>query len=137
MGKPIIFLVDDDKQLLDSLTTQLRAAAFGKQISIETAQTLDEAWDALTIMVHEGDRIGLIVSDWLFPHEQRSNDFLVRVHKKYPGIPLVLLSGYADEASVQQAFEQAGLRAYFRKPWEEEELMSGVEKILISENILQ
>jgi DNA-binding NtrC family response regulator len=130
MGKPIVFLVDDDKQLLDALTSQLRASKFGKRISIETAQTLDEAWDALTILLHEEERVALIISDWLFPMEARSNDFLVRVHKRYPEIPLVLLSGYADEASVQHAFDMAGLRAYFRKPWEEDELMDGVEKLL-------
>lgn len=136
MAKPIILLVDDDKQLLDSLTLQIRQSSFGKQVAVETAQQLEEAWETLGALLNDNEKVGLIISDWLFPAEQRGNDFLMKVHKTHPGIPLVLLSGYVDDASVDQAFKEAGLKAFFRKPWDEDELMGGIKTLLTELSLL-
>lgn len=128
MSKKAILLVDDDKQLLDSLTQQLRSA-MGNGVFIETAQTLDEGREAITSLEEDGYKIMIVIADWLFGPNERSNDFLEEVSRHNPQIPLVMLSGYADDAAVERARQLANLKAFFAKPWVEDELMAEVKRI--------
>lgn len=127
--KPTILMVDDDKQLLDELTVQLRNA-FGTKYELEGVQTLEEAVELLETAMEEGLSIELIIADWLFPPNERSTQFLVDTALRYPHIPLLMLSGYANSEAVAYTEKYANLRAFFSKPWEETELITTIQQIL-------
>ena len=106
-------------------------AGLGDQFFCEPVQLVEEAWEVLDEFMEEGPGVSLIISDWMMGPE-RGDDFLVAVHEKYPAIDLVMLSGYADEDSIERARKLANLKAFIRKPWEEEELLENLTTILSS-----
>ncbi|MAT38901.1 MAG: hypothetical protein CL946_04785 [Ectothiorhodospiraceae bacterium] len=83
-------------------------------------------------LVAEDVRIMVIVSDWLMPGI-KGDEFLIKVHEKYPGIVTVMLTGQADALAIEQAREKANLLRCLHKPWTEEELIEtitlGLEKV--------
>lgn len=122
MSKQTILLVDDEKAVLDSLTNQLRSV-FGREYKYETATNFGEAWEVIEDILGNGGGIRMIISDWLLSQVQdRGDDFLIAVHKKYPDIPKVMLSGYADPDSVARAYAEGGLLAYLTKPWQPDQI---------------
>ncbi len=121
MTKPVILCVDDEKLVLDSLVNQLRNH-FGSQFIYETAENSEEAWEVINDMFSQGYPISLIISDWLMPIE-KGDKFLIDVAAKYPSIALIMLSGHADEASVERAKRYANLHCFIRKPWDKEQLL--------------
>ena len=128
MEKKAILLIDDDKTVLDSLRMQVEAG-LGKQYFCETVQVVDEAWEVIEELMEEGPGIRIIISDWMMGPD-RGDEFLVAVHGKHPSIDLVMLSGYADESSIERAEKLANLKAFIRKPWDEDELLATLDSIL-------
>ncbi len=83
-------------------------------------------------LVDEGTEVLVIVSDWLMPGK-RGDEFLIDVHKKFPGIVKVMLTGQADDVAIKNAEKNANLHACLFKPWTEEDLVntitSGMEEL--------
>lgn len=129
MSKPVILLIDDDKVMLNSLMDQLRNAYRGNY-TIEAVQTISEARGLLEMLADQSIPVKLIISDWLMPPD-RTNGLLVEIHNRWPAINLIMLSGYADEDAVQHARDNANLKAFVRKPWEEDELITEIEKAIV------
>ena len=71
----------------------------------------------------------LIVSDWLMPG-MKGDEFLVRVHQKFPNIVKIMLTGQADEAAVNRAFDEANLHRCLQKDWSESELIETIKTAL-------
>ena len=131
MSKSVILCVDDERLVLQSLRTQLQEA-FGDTYLYEVAEDADEALEVINELNDTSSRIILIVSDWLMPR-MKGDEFLIRVHQKFPNIVTIMLTGQADESSIKRAKEQANLHSCLFKPWSEEELVetvkSGLAKI--------
>jgi CheY-like chemotaxis protein len=131
MSKLVILCVDDEEIVLRSLNTQLKEA-FGNTYDYEMAQDADEALELLEELNEEGNKIIVIVSDWLMPG-MKGDEFFVRVHQKFPNTIKVLLTGQADESAIQRAKEQANLHSCLFKPWTEADLLevikSGLAKL--------
>jgi CheY-like chemotaxis protein len=125
--RPLILMVDDDQTVLDCLLNQLRSR-FQRSFAYETATSMREAWEVLDEAVASQQPIHLLISDWMMP-QQHGDQFLIEVQQKYPGIPQVMLSGYADEESVERARVGANLVEYLAKPWEEEDIFRIVEQV--------
>jgi CheY-like chemotaxis protein len=125
-----ILCVDDERIILLSLRDQI-SKHFGDRYRYEFAESVEEAWEVVEELSGEGIKILIIVSDWLMPGI-RGDEFLIEVHKRFPDIVTVLLSGQADEAAIERAKVHANLHAYIPKPWDEETLIniikSGLEK---------
>jgi CheY-like chemotaxis protein len=125
-----ILCVDDERIVLVSLRDQI-AAHFGDRYRCEMAESADEAWEVIEELCEDGVRLLIIVSDWLMPG-MKGDEFLIEVHKRFPDIVAVLLTGHADETAIERARQLANLHAYVAKPWAEETLMSiiqsGLEK---------
>ena len=124
MNKPVILCVDDDKTILDSLRKQLKNK-FGNQYYYEFAENADDAMELIEEMVLDDYIILVIVSDWLMPG-MRGDEFLIKIHKKFPKIVTVMLTGQADDMAIQNAIENANLHRCIYKPWTEEELVSAI-----------
>ncbi|MEG4317944.1 MULTISPECIES: response regulator [unclassified Microcoleus] len=128
MSKPVILCVDDEKVVLKSLKTQLKSA-FGNTYVYELAENPADALELIDEFNDDDTTIILIVSDWLMPG-MKGDEFLIRVHKKFPKIVKVMLTGQADEDAVQRAFDEADLHRCLNKPWSEEELIETIKTAL-------
>ena len=129
MKEKVILCIDDEKTILESLKSQLRRN-LGDDYIYELAEDAEEGLEILEELMEDNLDIILIVSDWLMPG-MKGDEFLIKVHKKYPNIPKILLTGQADEDAIEKAEEQAGLFQYMSKPWEEAELVGAIKEKLI------
>lgn len=128
MPKKIIVCVDDEKVILTSLISQLNNS-FGNQYIYEGFSSAEEAWEYIDEVYSEGLTVDLIICDWLMPRV-KGDEFLVRVHKRFPEVKKIMLSGQADIDSVERAKQEANLLKFISKPWDKEELMAEVAKAL-------
>jgi DNA-binding NtrC family response regulator len=126
--KRAILCVDDEKIVLDSLQDQLRST-FGDEFEYEIAESVDEAWEVIEDLVSQGYEMVLVISDWLMPRV-KGDTFLIELHQKYPETVTIMLTGQADPEAVENAYQNANLYAYIRKPWREEDLINYVNNAL-------
>lgn len=124
MSKPVILCVDDEKVILDSLKIQLKKE-FKDSYIYEAAESGDEALEIIEELLEEQVDILVIVSDWLMPG-MKGDDFLIEVHKRFPNIVKIMLTGQADKSAIEKAKQYANLHCCLYKPWNNEEL---IEKI--------
>ncbi|MBD1209264.1 MAG: response regulator [Ignavibacteria bacterium] len=125
MNKKVILCVDDEPMILESLEIQLRAH-FGDRFLYESAESAKEAIEVIEDLVGNGLRLLVIVSDWLMPGV-RGDEFLIEVNERFPGIIKVLLTGQADDAAIQRAWEVAQIHRCLAKPWSPEELFETIQ----------
>ena len=131
MAKNVIMCIDDEVTILTSLKAQLKKN-FGNQYLYEFAENANEAFELIEELVEEGINVLIIVSDWLMPGT-KGDEFLVDVHKKFPNIVKVMLTGQAQEEAIKNAEKNANLHACLYKPWSEDDLIdtisSGLRKL--------
>lgn len=126
--KPTIICVDDEKVILDSMKTQLKSA-FGSTYGYEMAESAEDALELIEELNDEGHDIVVIVSDWLMPG-MRGDELLINIHRKFPDIIKIMLTGQCDEEALQRAVTQANLHKLLKKPWTEEELVAGISEAI-------
>ncbi len=124
MPKKTILCVDDEKVVLTSLIGQLNNT-YGNQYIYEGFTSAEEAWEYIDELYAEGQTVDLIICDWLMPRV-RGDEFMIRVHKRFPTVRLIMLSGQADQESVERARKEANLYKFVSKPWDKDELMREV-----------
>ncbi len=131
MIKKAILCVDDEPIILDSIKEQLQNR-LGNDYYYETAENAEEGLEVVEELYEDGVNVLVIVSDWLMPGI-KGDEFLIKIHKKFPKMVKVLLTGQADSAAIENAKENANLHACIFKPWSEEELISiirtGLDKL--------
>jgi len=127
MGKPVILCVDDEIVVLNSLKIQLKKE-FGDTYLYEIAENADEAMEIIQEIEEEAEasHILVIVSDWLMPGI-KGDEFLIDVHKKYPNIVKVILTGQADALAIERVKKQANLHRCLYKPWDGKELVETIK----------
>lgn len=105
-GNKHILFVDDTENVISGIQRQLRPYREQWQLYFATSGK-----QALELMQRQP--IDLIVSDMMMP-EMRGDELLAKVAAAYPGTVRMILSGYADEASVRLGLEVA--HQYLAKP---------------------
>ncbi|HIK33986.1 MAG TPA: response regulator [Oscillatoriales cyanobacterium M59_W2019_021] len=130
MSEAAILCVDDELVILKSLEIELHSA-FGDNYLYEFAESADEALEIIDELDEDEVQILIIVSDWLMPG-MKGDEFLIEVHKKYPKIVKLMLTGQADEDAVERAKQYANLYRYIPKPWNNQELI-GIIRSALSE----
>lgn len=125
MEKIVILCVDDEKIILDSIKAQLKEN-YGNSFFYETAQSAVEAFDIIDeLMIDEKVKL-IIISDWLMP-VVKGDEFLIKVHNKYPNSLKILLTGQADDNLIEKTKKEAHLFKCLKKPWIRSELFSCIE----------
>lgn len=124
MGNRAILCVDDEAVILDSLKEQLKRR-LGDDYIYELAESADEAWEIINELCGERLQILVIVADWLMPGV-KGDEFLIRVHRRYPHITKVMLTGQAGEGAIERTRQQANLHRCLYKPWQEDELIETI-----------
>ena len=128
MSDKAILCVDDEALIVLSLKRELQQQ-LGVAYLIETALSAEEANELIEELVGRGIRILLIISDWLMPGI-RGDEFLIAVHEKYPDIKAIMITGHADDASIERLHKEARLYKLFTKPWNKSELLQAVRDCL-------
>jgi CheY-like chemotaxis protein len=127
-SKKAILCVDDEKIILQSLNGQLKSY-FKQLYRLEFAESAVEALELIDDFFDDGVEVLLILSDWLMPG-MKGDEFLIKVHEKYPKIKKIMLTGQADPSAIQNAREYASLTDLVSKPWDENELISKINQCL-------
>lgn len=122
---PVILCVDDEVVVLDSLKIQLKQE-FGDSYLYEVAESADEALEIIEELHEDQVNILVIVSDWLMPG-MKGDEFLIRVHEKFPHILKVMLTGQADQEAIDRAHHEAHLHRCLHKPWNGKELIETIK----------
>jgi DNA-binding NtrC family response regulator len=128
MSNVAILCVDDEISILKSLEIELREA-FQDIYLYEFAESSDEALEVLEELDVNEIQTLAIISDWLMPGV-KGDEFLVKVHQKFPNIIKVMLTGQADEDAIARAKKEANLYRCLHKPWQNEELIETIRSAL-------
>ena len=124
MPHQVILCVDDEEVILESLKEQLKRY-FGSQYLYELANSAAEAMEILEEFETDQIEVLVIVSDCLMPG-MKGDEFLVQVHRKYPHVTTIMLTGQADAGAIARAQQEANLYRCLYKPWREEELVETI-----------
>jgi signal transduction histidine kinase len=118
--RPLVLVVDDEPQVLRSI-----CAALGRRFRITTATNGEEALSAALAQVPD-----LILTDLMMPRmtgEQLVH--AVRARPELARVPVVLLTGYADEEMRIRLLREGALD-YVSKPFSPRELVCRVENLV-------
>lgn len=118
--KKFILFVDDDIRVLNSLKSQCREE-FGNTYHYEMAESAEEGLEIFEDFELDESSIVVVVSDWLMPG-MKGDEFLVEIHKRFPKVKKVMLTGQADENAIKNAKEFGGLEKFLSKPWNAEDI---------------
>ncbi|NEP80719.1 MAG: diguanylate cyclase [Okeania sp. SIO3B3] len=128
--KAAIICVDDEWTILRTLGQQLKRY-FGKEYEIELANSGAEALSICAELTAEGLEIPLVISDQRM-QGMEGDTLLIQLHKLYPKMLKIMLTGQADADSVGNVVNAAALYRYIRKPWDETDLILTVAEALRS-----
>ncbi|MFB2976293.1 response regulator [Microseira sp. BLCC-F43] len=126
--KPVILCVDDEVNVLQSLRIALRNG-LGDTYFYEIAESPDEAMEILADIDWETMPVVAIISDWLMPG-MKGDEFLIAVHKKYPQIVKIMMTGQADKSAIARAKKYANMHDCVSKPWSDRLLIETIKSAL-------
>jgi DNA-binding NtrC family response regulator len=123
-----ILLVDDEQNILNTLTRLLRA----DDREIITAGDTREGLEKLK----SNNGADVVISDNKLPNIS-GLDFLVKVKQLYPDTVRILITGYPDLESAIKAINNGQVYRFITKPWENEELKLIVRQALDYYDVLR
>ncbi|WP_374950982.1 FAD-dependent oxidoreductase [Mucilaginibacter sp.] len=116
MSLPIIFVIDDDQQVLRAISRDLKDH-YREEYRILSTASAKEALDSLLDLKNKGEVVALFLSDQRMP-EMEGVDFLCRTTSFFPNAKRVLLTAYADTDAAIKAINEVKLDYYLTKPWD-------------------
>lgn len=130
MAKPIIFTIDDDPSVLNSVERDLRSH-YGQAYRILPIDAAQTALDYLKKLEQRNEIVALFLVDQRMP-EMSGTEFLLEAIKAYPQAKRVLLTAYADTQAAIDSINEVGLDYYLMKPWHppEERLYPILDELL-------
>lgn len=126
--KSIILCVDDEKIILMSLMEQLWDH-FGEKYTYEMAMSGEEALEIIEEITKDGACVILLISDW-FMNGMKGDELLINIHKKYPSVQTIMLTGQANQEAVRNAKEKGAMKAFIAKPWDKNLLMKTISGLI-------
>jgi len=107
-----ILCVDDEPNVLNAL----KRLFLDEDYTILTASSGQEG-----ISVLGKERVQLVISDYRMP-AMNGVEFLAEVYKRWPDTVRIVLSGYADSASIVSAINDGHVYKFIPKPWNDDDL---------------
>ncbi|MCQ6958547.1 FAD-dependent oxidoreductase [Mucilaginibacter aquariorum] len=114
--QPIIFVIDDDQQVLRAISRDLKNH-YRQDYRILSTASVKEALDSLLELKNKGEVVALFLSDQRMP-EMEGVDFLCKTTTMFPNAKRVLLTAYADTDAAIKAINEVKLDYYLTKPWD-------------------
>jgi signal transduction histidine kinase/CheY-like chemotaxis protein len=115
----VVLVVDDDRLVRRFMSESLRSLGY------EVRDT-DNGVDALLLL--DARRVDLLLADFAMPG-MNGAELAKAAQIKQPGLPVLIVSGYADSAAVEAAL---GTARQLRKPFDMAELGAAVAELLRS-----
>jgi thioredoxin reductase (NADPH) len=130
MPKPVIFTIDDDASVLNSIARDLRAQ-YGQDYRVLPIDSGKSALDYLKKLQQRSETVALFLVDQRMP-EMSGVEFLEEAIRAYPHAKRVLLTAYADTQAAIDSINEVGLDYYLMKPWHppEERLYPVLDELL-------
>jgi thioredoxin reductase (NADPH) len=130
MSRPIIFSIDDDPQVLRSISRDLKTQ-YGKEYKILSTTSANEAYETLAELKNSSEVVALFLCDQRMP-EMEGVKFLEKAKKIFPEAKRVLLTAYSDTDAAIKAINDVQLDYYLMKPWNppEEKLYPVINDLL-------
>lgn len=119
-SRPVILCVDDEPSILSALRRLFRAHGF-QVLAAESGQAGLDLLDT--------QAVDLVISDMRMPHMD-GVVFLEHVRQRKPDILRLLLTGYADLASITGAINRGEIYRYIAKPWDDTDIILTVQDAL-------
>ncbi|WP_017300127.1 response regulator [Nodosilinea nodulosa] len=130
MAKPILFTVDDDPDVLQTIARDLRRH-YGEHYRVMRASSGAEALESLRQVVQRADPVALLLVDQRMP-EMSGVEFLEQAVTLAPDAKRALLTAYSDTDAAIRAINEVQLDYYLLKPWDppEEKLYPVIDDLL-------
>jgi thioredoxin reductase (NADPH) len=130
MGKPVIWTVDDDPDVLRAVERDLRLQ-YGNRYRVMAADSGAEALEAVKQLKLRNDPVALFLVDQRMPG-MSGVEFLEAALEFYPEAKRALLTAYADTDAAIRAINSVQIDHYLMKPWDppEEHLYGVVDDLL-------
>lgn len=130
MPKPVIFTIDDDASVLNSVERDLRAH-YGQKYRILPMDSAKTALNYLGKIQQRNETVALFLVDQRMP-EMDGVGFLREAIRAFPHAKRVLLTAYADTQAAIDSINEVGLDYYLMKPWHppEERLYPILDELL-------
>src|SRR5215203_3556786 len=130
MAKPVLFAVDDDLSVLNSVERDLRAR-YGQDYRVVPLNEGKAALEYLRKLEQRNETVALFLVDQRMP-EMTGTEFLTEAIQIYPQAKRVLLTAYADSQAAIDSINEVGLNYYLMKPWHppEERLYPVLDELL-------
>ncbi len=116
-----ILCVDDEKNVLRAL----QRVFMDEHFDILTAASGEEG----LALIEKNPDILLIISDYRMPG-MNGVDFLKKAFEQLPDSIRIVLSGYADTASVVSAINEGKIYKFIPKPWNDDELLLTIKEAI-------
>ncbi|WP_228895856.1 HD domain-containing phosphohydrolase [Pseudoduganella aquatica] len=117
---PTLLCVDDEPNILASLRRLFRPAGYRVLLAESGAEGL---------RVLEAEAVDLVISDMRMP-EMDGARFLAQVRQRWPDTVRLLLTGYSDIQSIQDAINCGEIYRYITKPWDDNDIQLVVRHAL-------
>jgi response regulator RpfG family c-di-GMP phosphodiesterase len=108
-----VLCVDDEANILSALRRLFRPAGY---------RVLLAESGAAGLAVLEQETVDLVISDMRMP-EMNGAQFLAQVRQRWPDTMRLLLTGYSDIQSIQDAINGGEIYRYITKPWEDGDML--------------
>src|SRR4051812_24065545 len=116
MNLPIIFLIDDDVQVLRAMSRDLKAN-YREKYRILSTSSVKESLETLLELQNKGEEVAVFISDQRMP-EMQGVEFLNKARVYFPEAKRVLLTAYSDTDAAIKAINEVQLDYYLMKPWD-------------------
>jgi len=116
MSKPIILTVDDDAEVLQTLSRDLRHQ-YGERFKIVRANSGQSALKLIEQLKLQNESVALFLVDQRMP-QINGIQFLEAALKIFPTAKRALLTAYADTDAAIQAINSVRIDYYLLKPWD-------------------
>ena len=131
-AKKVVLCVDDEAIILLAMKQELRLS-LGNGVAVDTCSRAADALERIDQYHSREVQVIVVISDWLMPG-MSGDEFLSRVHQRYPEIPVILVTGQADEKEIARLRATIGLSHVLKKPWSSAALTSLVKSLSGLEN---
>jgi two-component system NtrC family sensor kinase len=115
-----ILCVDDEPNVLSAIKRLL----LDEKYTILTAESGEEG-----LAILRNAKVQLIIADYRMP-VMTGIEFLQEVRKYWPDTIRIVLSGYADTASIVEAINEGRIYKFIPKPWNDDELRIAISNAL-------
>lgn len=116
MAKPVILTVDDDPDVLQAVSRDLRLR-YGDRFRVMRADSGQTALDALQQLKLRNEFVALFLVDQRMP-QMNGVEFLEQALPLYPKAKRALLTAYADTDAAIRAINSTQIDYYLLKPWD-------------------